>query len=496
MRKYFQENYFYRIMAVLGIAMVVIAVLPLIYIGRYAVPCADDYTYGYYTHAFWTTTHSLRQTFHWALYQVKASYDTWQGTFSSAFLMSLSPAIWGEGYYFLTPIIMLGMLVFSHFYTLNVLLVKILKAPKSIWCIISSIFVFCAIETMPSPVNAFYWFNGAVHYMFMHGCMILLFGLIIQMGCGQTKKSNLSIDIFACLMAVACGGSNYATALLGMLGIIFLVAFKWVIGQRRVWNWLPVLIYAFCFFKNVTAYGNNIRQENFVKRTEVEAVLGSFVQLFRNVQGWMTIPIILFVLFLVPFLWKVIKIEAIKYKYPVIVTILSICSCACMYTPSLYAMDSPGPDRLLNIAKMWFLLMLIVNIGYWMGYLNEKLPKKQEMCMKELRCVKILSVYSFVILGMICLHFVLSKNTRILDYSSYAAYVSVRAGEAQQFHQEYLDRLEILNTDESIAVIPEYTVKPWLLFFDDIEVNPDDWKNKAVALWFYKDKVYLETQSE
>lgn len=357
--------------------------------------------------------------------------------------------------------------------------------------------VFCFIETMPSPVNAFYWFNGAVHYMFMHGCMILLFGLAIQMGSGKNRWRNSCIYVAACVMAVAAGGSNYATALLGLLGVTFLVAFKWVIGQRKGWNWLPVAVYAFCFYKNVTAYGNNIRQENFAKRTEIEAILGSFEQLFRNIPNWITLPIILFILFLIPFIWKAVNTDKIPYKYPVVVTVLSICSCACMFTPSLYAMDSPGPDRLLNIAKMWFLLILVLNIGYWMGYLADKLRTGKATVGSKAMYSWGLYVYVAAILGMVCLHFVISKDTRILDYSSYAAYVSVRAGEAQQFYQEYLNRLEILNSEEeSEVVLPPYSVKPWLLFFDDIEPQHYDWKNKAVALWFYKDKVYLGIQKE
>ena len=491
-----EEKYVYRLIAAITLFMVVVAVAPLVYIGRYAVPCADDYTYGLYTHALWSTTHSLSKTLYWALYQVKASYDTWQGTFSSAFLMSLSPAIWGEGYYIWSPIIMLAMLIFSRFYSLHVILVKVLKAPKSIWCIISSVLVFCFIETMPSPVNAFYWFNGAVHYMFMHGCMILLFGLTIQMGNGKSRKNNVVIYLAACVMAVAAAGSNYATALLGMLGLTFLVAYKWVIGQNKGWNWLLVAIYAFCFFKNVTAYGNNIRQENFAKRTEIEAILGSFEQLFRNASGWLTLPVILFLLFLLPFIWKAVSKSEVSFKYPAAVTVLSICSCACMFTPSLYAMDSPGPDRLLNIAKLWFLLMLVLNIGYWMGYLNSKRKLGKVVQGNQAMYASGLCVYVAVILGMVCLHFGISKNTRILDYSSYAAYVSVRTGEAQQFHQEYLDRLEILNGEEREVVLPPYSVKPWLLFFDDIEPQHYNWKNVAVASWFYKDKVYLGTQKE
>lgn len=492
MKKYFkEEKYFYKMLSIIVLAIVIFAVLPLLYIGRYAVPCADDYTYGYYPYVFWKTTGSLRETFRWALYQVKATYDTWQGTFSSAFLMSISPAIWGEKCYFVTPIIMIGTMIFSHFLLLYVLLVNILKASKHIWCIISGVLVTCFLETMQSPVNAFFWFNGAVHYMFMHSCMIILFALYIKMGTENKKWKNDCICLGACLMAVACGGSNYATALVGLLGVLFLAGCKWFIGQRKSANWIPLLTYAFCFYKNVTAYGNTVRQGNFEKMSKVDAVVMSFEQLFRNARAWLNIPVLLFMLMLIPFIWNVVKATTIRYRYPIVVTLLSICAAACMFTPSLYAMNSPGPDRLLNIAKIWFLLLLVLNIGYWMGYLKNVIEKKEcNYLVKECN-VKVLSIYMVLIAGLLCVNFVTGGHSTLLNYSSYAAYVSIRTGEASQFYDEYENRLEILNGDEGVVAVPEYSVKPWLLYFDDIEADPYNWKNKAMASWFGKEMVYL-----
>ena len=84
-KEYFKFKNSYFQISVASIFLLVIAIIPLVIIGFYAHPCADDYSYGYYTHAFWSTTKSLSQTLQWALYQVKSTYQTWQGTFSSVF---------------------------------------------------------------------------------------------------------------------------------------------------------------------------------------------------------------------------------------------------------------------------------------------------------------------------------------------------------------------------------------------------------------------------
>ena len=86
---------------------------------------------------------------------------------------------------------------------------------------------------------------------------------------------------------------------------------------------------------------------------------------------------------------------------------------------------------------------------------------------------------------------IVNAERRMSDYSSYAAYVSLRAGEAQKYHQEYLDRVEILSGEEKEVELIPYSVKPYLLYFDDITTNADDWRNNAVAQWYLKDQVYL-----
>lgn len=491
MKRYLSDsNRVYRLIAIGALAVLAVAIIPLMVIGKYAVPCADDYTYGYYTHAFWTTTHSLRQTLHWALYQVKASYDTWQGTFSSAFIMSLSPAVWGDQYYIFTPVLMIFMIVVPQFYLLYVLLVKLLQTSKSIWCIVSSIVSFCMIEMMPSPVNAYYWFNGAVHYIFMYGCMILLFAIAIQMGNTDNRKKNMGYYLGACVLAVACGGGNYSTALLGMLGLVFVVALKWVLGYKKVWNVIPVAVYAFALFKNVTAYGNNIRQSNFEQPTALEAVLDSFKYICVHISNWLTLPLVLFVLLLVPFLWEAVRTERFDFRWPVAVTALSFGSVACTITPSLYAMNSTGPDRLINVSMMWFILMLVCNLAYWIGYVRKAVKGKGIHLLAQTGLAG-LGIFMAVILAALFIQFTNSGNGKLLNYSSYAAYVSLATGEARAFYDEYLARLEVLNNDEPVVTLEPYKVKPWLLFFDDITTDPYDWRNQSVAAWFYKERVYL-----
>lgn len=466
------------------VVLLVVAVVPLIIVGRYAHPCADDYSYGFYTHACWSTTNSLLQTLRWAIYQVQKTYSTWQGTFSSIFLMSLSPAIWGEGFYFLTPIIMLTMIIVPHFYLLKIIIVDLLNVPKSIWLITSSVVVFLLIETIVSPVEGLFWYNGSVHYVFMHGSMVTLFGLLLSLVESKKKAKKITLCLLACLCALFCGGSNYPTALLGILGTFSLTVFL-IWKRKQIYGMIPLIVYAISFYMNVTAEGNKMRQAFFEKSSPLEAIAKSFLELFEHMANWMSVQILLFMLLMIPVFWEISNTEKYTFKLPVIATLFSICSNACMLTPGLYAMGSANAGRIMNIVKMWFVLILFFVEAYWIGWIKKKslikLPEKK----LDIR------IWMAGVFVLIFLAFVLNREIRKTDYVTYAAYVALRTGEAQQYHQEYLVRAEVLGGEDKVVVLAPFSVRPYLLFFDDITNDANDWSNTAMARWYTKDQVYL-----
>lgn len=471
--------------ALVMVSILVIAIIPLIIIGFYAHPCADDYTYGYYTHGFWSSTGSLFQTLKWALFQVKSTYNSWQGTFSSVFFMSLSPAIWGEGYYFLTPIIMITMIVIPHFYLLKQLMVGFFNSSKNLWLIVSSGICFLLIETMFSPIEGLFWYNGAVHYVFMHGCMLMLFGILFKIwNTGKTSR-KIVLCLFACFFAIMCGGSNYPTALLGILGttaVVGLLLWK----QKFIYGIAPLITYGIAFYFNVTAYGNTIRQTNFEKCSPITAILNSFTEMFTHSKNWMTLPVILFILLMIPFFWQIVDADKFGFRFPLLFSLVSFCSNACMLTPGLFAMGFSGSGRTINIVKLWFILLVFVNEAYWLGYIKKRFMHKIPNKRIDVR------IWTGGLLLLLFISFVININDRLKDYSSYAAYVSLRAGEAKQFHQEYQDRVEILTSDENMVELEQFITKPYLLYFDDITLDFYNWKNQAMARWYGKERVYLK----
>ena len=480
------KNDKYKQIAVALLILLGILIIPILHVGIYAHPCADDYSYGLYTHEAWMTTHSLGATLKAAIAQVNESYHIWQGTFSSIFLMSLSPAIWGEGGYFITTFIMVGMLIASHFYLGYVILIKMIKSQKSYWLIISSVVSLLMIQTVCSPVNAFYWFNGSVHYTFMHSCMIFLFGFILHMNEENKKGKEIALCVIACLFAILCGGSNYVTGLLGILGCAVLTGFKWAKRKKAIWYFLPIIVFGICFYINISAPGNEIRQAKLYKNTPINAIIESFEAGNSYMMDWMSIPIVLFMLAMIPVLWKVT--EKLKYKLwlPICMLLVSYCSVACMFTPGCYAMNSTATERILNIIKFWFVLVLILNEGCWVGYVKQIIKKKETKFKLDIR------IYAGIILLALMVVFVADDENRVYDWNSYGAFCALRNREPQQYHQAYLARVELLESNAMYVELPDLWMKPRLLFFTDITEDPNDWRNAAMAEWYNKEWVALE----
>ena len=65
----------------------IFSLIPLLHIGLYAHAAGDDYAYGLAAHLCWKETHSLPAVIQTVFENTKSYYQTWQGTWSSIFLL-------------------------------------------------------------------------------------------------------------------------------------------------------------------------------------------------------------------------------------------------------------------------------------------------------------------------------------------------------------------------------------------------------------------------
>ena len=91
--------------------------------------------------------------------------------------------------------------------------------------------------------------------------------------------------------------------------------------------------------------------------------------------------------------------------------------------------------------------------------------------------------------------FSLEKN-QAGNYSSYGAYYYIHTGEANEYHKEYLARVEKIKNGSGRVVVDAYHFRPWFLRIGDLSEDPDREENQAMARWYNKEAVSCRSEEE
>ncbi len=262
-------------MAALLILCFVLSLIPVLMMGVYDHPSADDYGYSAYCHVTWEKTHSVFRVIEGACATVADRWQTWQGTFATNFFMALQPGIWGL--YAVVPFLLIGVLCASTLFLLDTIMIKVLHARKTVFLCVSMLYLLFAVQCMIDKVQGFFWYNGAVQYMLPHSMALFLCGLLILLLTEEEKKKRRMV--LSCLLAVFTGGSNYITALITAVLFVTALVLLAAAGQRKkaVRLLVPFLFFTVAFLVNTLAPGNAVRQEEMLMRYGVvKSILLSF----------------------------------------------------------------------------------------------------------------------------------------------------------------------------------------------------------------------------
>lgn len=240
---------FTRLWPWLLLAVFLLSLVPVLWLGQYARAGADDYCYGIAVHRALREGGSLLEA---VWHTVSGYYQSWQGTFSALAFMSLTPCSWSEGAYWITPVVMLVSLAGGTFYLSGVLCRRLLGGSRRDGILVALALLFPSIQCLAQPLHSFYWWNGAVYYTFTYGLSLFylagLTGLFLP---GRPRPRALAVGA---LLGILVGGSNYVSALLtALLGLtaLALIPLLWRLAGRTGWRFpLPPLftLVTFLFF--------------------------------------------------------------------------------------------------------------------------------------------------------------------------------------------------------------------------------------------------------
>jgi hypothetical protein len=142
----------------------------------------------------------------------------------------------------------------------------------------------------------------------------------------------------------------------------------------------------------------------------------------------------------------------------------------------------------MNAIRLTYQMLLILNEIYWLGWLNGYLKKKKELSPKAMPWW----FYGIICAAMLIIFVV--EPDKIGNYSTYAAYYAVHSGEAYNYYQQYLERVELLKSDESVVTFEPYRYKPWVICAGDLSEDPEREENRFLASWYGKEAVICKPE--
>lgn len=469
----------------------VCSLIPIFVLAGYNFPCADDYGYSIYTRLAWEDSSNLFLVIAAACRKVAEIWNTWQGTYSSIFLMAMQPGIFGDSFYAVTPWVILVPYSLAVLYLFRSVFEKLLGAEKWISVSAACIYLLISVQTMVDKTQGIFWYNGSVHYMVPQAALFALTGLVLRMAAEPEngKKRRLTAAV---LLILYIGGGNLVTGLECGIWIAAAIALAAAGKKNSLVKKYAILFgtWVVAFGINAGAPGNRVRQDDFLYRPGVvRSVLQSFFYCLDYVFGqWSDWTVLALIVLVLPFAAKAVHSYkgSFDFRYPLLVPAFSFCILSSMFTPSVYASGEPGAGRIYNIIYLTFLLLVIVNMIYLYGWLVKKCD------MKKTTSEKGDALYRISILLGTAFCAVLFAAAVPERFTSVSAVSSIVSGEAYVWKLEETERLKILMDDTVMdAELKEFSAKPALLFYEDIEPEADNWKNVRMSSYFRKNSIKL-----
>ncbi len=479
-----------KLLSYIPMALLILSLLPLMYVGRYNHPTGDDYYYGANTHLVWEETGSIVQTVKAACHGVAEQYEIWQGTYSAMFFMHLAPNVFSDvAYAFVTTFILL-LLTIGIFYFLKPLLCQYMGCSRDTWCAISSMIALLCIHTVPSQGETFFWYNGSMYYTGFFAVTLIFGGLICRFL--WDGKMWRMIPIWS--LAIFLAGGNYVS-LLPCLILLFCLAIALSYRKKRKECLCIIITFTLMLlglFVSALAPGNRIRQSGMWKIPAYMAILKSLYQGLKYAKAWIGIWWMITALIVTPLFWKSYRVKNYRFPYPVLVIgfVYGVfCSMSC---PLFYTMNSTGPARAVSIVYYGFILSTFFCYYYLGGAVHRFLSEKKQELYEQL--MKPDKRRTIAVIALVCLFFLLQiQSHTFADCSGHKAISLLASGEARRYHEEYLDRLDIWK-DPAVTdvILHPFQHQPDMLYVGDLPADPLSPTNQMVAKYFGKNTNYVD----
>lgn len=535
-----ERNCDLRRLSHLLIVIYVLSLIPVLVIGKYDYPSADDFSMGLGTRLVYEATGSLLAVAGKILSETVRYYRTWIGYFTSCLFTTVSPATFGEAWYALTPAVILlalhvGVAVFFY-----ALMEKALGMNRYARRCMTVLALFLMVQRMPEGslrVEAFYWYSGAGNYTLTFSAGLLYLAFYVLSVCGVRRKNRSLFLVLACIMGFLAGGGNYLSALsfavVSVLFAVYLVNMKTRQGENsrmgmpgksglsdrsgggcRIGRLLPAAFYLCGFAVSCLSPGNRIRGGEAEGYGALKSILLSlYYTLSYPLNQWMNWAVLLILALAGVIFWMgFAEIEfsgasakaggaaasetgsgaqavQLRFEAPFPAAVLAYGIVSCVVTPALYAQGNMDAGRIQSTFWLHAVLVLLLLEWYLVGGLYRRFSKEQNVsaapCLRNGAGGFVRAILLFFLVFSL-----LAVKGNPDFYTGTSAVSELLDGSAAQYGRENEARLRILkNPGEQDAVLPRYTVQPNLLYFEDVSEDPGDWINQKMSEYYGKNSI-------
>lgn len=427
-----ERNCDLRRLSYLLIVIYVLSLIPVLVIGKYDYPSADDFSMGLGTRLVYEATGSLFAVAGKILSETVRYYRTWIGYFTSCLFTTVSPATFGEAWYALTPAVILlalhvGVAVFFY-----ALMEKALGVNRYVRRCMTVLALFLMVQRMPEGslrVEAFYWYSGAGNYTLTFSAGLLYLAFYVLSVCGVRSKNRSLFLVLACIMGFLAGGGNYLSALsfavVSVLFAVYLVKMKTRQGENSrigrlcvIGRLLPAAFYLCGFAVSCLSPGNRIRGGEAEGYGALKSILLSlYYTLSYPLNQWMNWAVLLILALAGVIFWmgfaeiefsganagargaaasekpgeKVRGAAAsektdsgaqavqLRFAAPFPAAVLAYGIVSCVVTPALYAQGNMDAGRIQSTFWLHAVLVLLLLEWYLVGGLYRRFSKEQNV---------------------------------------------------------------------------------------------------------------------
>lgn len=481
-----------KLYTIILVFILIISTLPLMNLSRYTHPSADDFAFAIDTRAEWQENHSVTGLAKAVRETAVRFYSSWEGKYISYYLWGLQPAIFGERYYKLTGFINIALLGFSTVAFFTVFVKKILKGRLYQGVALGALSTIMILQWMPSVVEGLYWYNGSIGYNFYWAILFLVLSGVMLYG-SERKIYNI-VDIICLVVGgFVLAGGNHVTAFLGILILGIISGISMVFKQLKKYR-ISILVFIVTvigFIINVASPGTAVRASFFNERTGFfETVWLAIQNGIAAIEEWIGLPLILCIILAMPIIIDLVNEflseSDFKFKYPLLAFVVSIGIFSSMFCPTIFVMQNIGGGRIRNVEYFTFVVLVFLNCIYFTGYALYRLKKRNvHISWNENIPLKYLVLIGVFMAGVLIYP--------VQTSSGYRAVQTISSGEAAQYSDEAQMRYEMsLAAEGQDLELMDFTVKPELLFFDDIRREKEHGNNIVYANYYKLSSVVLK----